>query len=136
MPVSRRPDLGPADQHEAGVAVGRDRGDIQDGPGVDPAAVAGIGRAAIPTTRAAHTWVALAAGLVFLVVILVFILQNVKSVPVHFFAAEWNIPLAVDLLLSAVLGALVTFMTGSLRILQLRRVARRNAAGEPGRRSV
>ena len=70
-------------------------------------------------------WVALAAGLFFLIVVLVFILQNLKSVPVHFFWASWSIPLAVDLLLAAVLGALVMFTAGALRILQLRRVARR-----------
>lgn len=100
--------------------------------GVSPAdregAAAAQGRAARPRrvagTRTSHTWVGLAAGLFFLVVVLVFILQNLKSVKAHFFWATWSIPLAVDLLLAAVLGALVMFTAGSLRIVQLRRAAR------------
>lgn len=75
-------------------------------------------------TRTASTWAALATGLFFLIVVLVFILQNLRDVRAHFFWATWTIPLAVDLLLAAVLGALVMFTAGSLRILQLRRTAR------------
>ncbi|HET6965060.1 MAG TPA: lipopolysaccharide assembly protein LapA domain-containing protein [Acidimicrobiales bacterium] len=82
-------------------------------------------------TRTSHTWVALAAGLFFLIVVLVFILQNLKSVKAHFFWATWSIPLAVDLLLAAVLGALIMFTAGSLRIVQLRRATRRGRASGP-----
>lgn len=87
------------------------------------AAPAGGARAA--GTRTSHTWVALAAAMFFLVVVLVFILQNLRSVRVHFFWATWTIPLAVDLLLATVLGGLIMFTAGSLRIVQLRRAARR-----------
>jgi uncharacterized integral membrane protein len=79
-------------------------------------------------TRAAATWAALTAGLVFLVVLLVFILQNLRSVRVHFFWATWTIPLAIDFLLATVLGGLIMFAGGTLRIIQLRRAAKRNAA--------
>jgi uncharacterized integral membrane protein len=72
--------------------------------------------------------VALTAGLVFLVVLLVFVLQNLRSVRVRFFWATWTVPLAVDFLLATVLGGLLMFASGSLRILQLRRAAKRNAA--------
>lgn len=89
-----------------------------------------------PFTRASATWTALAVGLAFLVVVLVFILENLQKVKVTFFGAHWRAPLAVDLLLAAVLGGLVVFMTGTLRILQLRRHARRErsrtAAGLTG----
>ena len=95
------------------------------GSGVPPEALEGVGPARVGGTRTAHAWVALAAGMFFLVVVLVFILENLHSVKVHFFGATWDIPLAVDLLLAAVLGALVMFAAGSLRILQLRRAARR-----------
>lgn len=81
----------------------------------------------LTNTRTAHTWVAVSAGLFFLVVVLVFILQNLRSVRVHFFWATWTIPLAVDLLLATVLGGLVVFTIGSLRIVQLRRAAHRTA---------
>ncbi len=85
-------------------------------------------------TRTSHTWVALAAGLFLLIVVLVFILQNLRSVRVHFFWATWTIPLAVDLLLAAVLGALVMFTAGAARIVQLRRVARRQGPAGGRRR--
>jgi uncharacterized integral membrane protein len=109
----------------------------QDGPeeqGGEVSAVSRSGPAStrIPSTRAGHTWLALAAGMFFLVVVLVFILQNLRSVRVHFFWATWTIPLAVDLLLATVLGGLIMFTAGSLRIVQLRRVAKRNAVA-PGR---
>ena len=79
-------------------------------------------------TRAAATWAALTAALVFLVVLLVFILQNLRSVRVHFFWATWTIPLAIDFLLATALGGLIMFAGGTLRIIQLRRAAKRNAA--------
>lgn len=89
---------------------------------------------AIPHTRTAQTWFSLSAGMVMLVVVLVFILQNLHSVKVHFLWATWTIPLAVDLLLATVLGGLIMFTVGSVRIVQLRRLARRNlAAAAPGR---
>ena len=85
-----------------------------------PAAAPGL-----TNTRTSHTWVAVSTGLFFLVVLLVFILQNLHSVKAHFFWATWTIPLAVDLLLATVLGGLVVFTVGFLRIVQLRRATQR-----------
>jgi uncharacterized integral membrane protein len=62
---------------------------------------------------------------VCLIVVLVFILQNLKTVRVHFFWADWSVPLAVNLLLAAVLGGLIVAGVGAMRILELRRAARR-----------
>ena len=62
-------------------------------------------------------------------ILLVFILQNLQTAKVSFFTVHWRAPLAVDLLFATVLGALVVFAAGSVRILQLRREARRHAAG-------
>ncbi len=81
-----------------------------------------------PSTRASATWTALAIGLALLVVVLVFILENLQEVKVTFFGAHWRAPLAVDLLLAAVLGGLVVFMAGALRIVQLRRHVKRRRA--------
>ncbi len=80
----------------------------------------------VPRTRAGTLWVALGAGLVILVVVLVFIVENLHVVGVTFFGAHWRAPLALDLLLSAVLGAAVVLVFGAVRIVQLRRVARRH----------
>ena len=85
-------------------------------------------------SRISAAWVALAAGMVSLVIVLVFILQNLRSVRVHFFWATWSIPLAIDLLLASVLGGLVVFTVGSVRIMQLRRATRRATTVERGSR--
>lgn len=69
---------------------------------------------------------AVAAGLVLLVILLVFILQNLQEVKVTFFTVHWRAPLAVDLLFATVLGGLVVFAAGSVHIIRLRRVARRH----------
>jgi uncharacterized integral membrane protein len=84
-----------------------------------------------PRTRAASTWVALAIGVALLVIVLVFILQNSNEVRVEFLWGHLHLPLGVALLLAAVLGALVALMAGTVRILQLRRHARRVREGVP-----
>ena len=76
-------------------------------------------------TRLSGAWTALVIGIVFLVVILVFILQNLQSVEVHFLVFEGQLPLAVALLFAMILGAVVVLAFGAGRILQLRLVARR-----------
>lgn len=84
----------------------------------------------VPATRAGRAWIALAAAFAALVVVLVFILENLRSVRVSFFGASWRIPLAIDLLLASLLGAVIVLLLGSVRILQLRRVARHRVPRE------
>lgn len=67
----------------------------------------------------------LVIGLVALIVILVFILQNLHDAKVSFFAAHWDIPLGLDLLLAALLGGVIVSVAGAARIAQLRMTARR-----------
>lgn len=86
-----------------------------------------MSRSSIKSTRTSLAWASVAVGLVLLIVLLVFILQNLNTVRVNFFWAHWRIPLAVDLLFATVLGGLIVFTAGSLRMLQLRRTARRQA---------
>jgi len=76
-------------------------------------------------TRLSGAWTALVVGIVILVVILVFILQNLQSVEVHFLFLQGQLPLAVGLLFAMILGAVVVLAFGAGRILQLRLVARR-----------
>jgi uncharacterized integral membrane protein len=76
-------------------------------------------------TRLSGAWTALVVGIVILVVILVFILQNLQSVEVHFLFMQGQLPLAVALLFAMILGAVVVLAFGAGRILQLRLVARR-----------
>ena len=84
---------------------------------------AGTGKAR--PTRISGTWVAVVAGLVVLVVLLIFILQNLDSVTVRFFGAEGSLPLAIAMLFSAIGGAALVALIGGARILQLRKQARR-----------
>ena len=76
-------------------------------------------------TRLSGIWTALVVGIVALVVVLIFILQNQQSVDVFFLFFHWRLPLAVALLFAMVLGALVVLAFGAGRILQLRLVAMR-----------
>jgi uncharacterized integral membrane protein len=89
-----------------------------------PSASEGVGR--VPSTRASRVWVAVAVLLVVLALVLLFILQNLHRARVTYFTAHWTAPLAVDLLLAAVLGGLVVAMAGAIRIAQLRIVVRRH----------
>ena len=77
-------------------------------------------------TRLSGAWTALVIGIVLLIVILVFILQNLQSVEVHFLFLQGQLPLAVALLFAMILGAVVVLAFGAGRILQLRLVARRS----------
>jgi lipopolysaccharide assembly protein A len=91
-------------------------------------AVADSESAALPgenRTRLSGAWTAVVVGLVALVVILVFILQNQQSVQVSFLVFSGHLPLAVALLFAMILGALIVFAFGAARILQLRMVAGR-----------
>ena len=76
-------------------------------------------------TRLSGAWTAVVVGLIALVVILVFILQNQQSVQVSFLFFSGHLPLAVALLFAMILGALIVFAFGAARILQLRMVAGR-----------
>lgn len=76
-------------------------------------------------TRLSGAWTALAIGVMALAVILVFILQNLQSVEVHFVFFHGSLPLAVALLFAMILGAVVVLAFGAGRLLQLRLVARR-----------
>src|ERR1700716_955514 len=85
-------------------------------------------------TRLSGAWTAIVIGLIALVVILVFILQNGQSVEVTFLAFHGHLPLAVALLFALILGAVIVFAFGAARILQLRIVAGR--ARRKGPRSL
>ncbi|MCU1490848.1 MAG: hypothetical protein JWM85_2253 [Acidimicrobiaceae bacterium] len=78
----------------------------------------------VPVTRAGRAWVGVVIGVIVLALLLVFIFQNLHSTRVHFFTASGSVSVALALLLSAIAGALVVLLIGSVRILQLRRGVR------------
>ncbi|MBY6411110.1 DUF1049 domain-containing protein [Rhodococcus sp. BP-252] len=79
----------------------------------------------IAHTKAAATWTGLVVGAIVLVILLIFILQNLGSVPVNIFVWTFELPLGVSMLLAAIAGALVMALAGGVRILQIRRAAKR-----------
>jgi uncharacterized integral membrane protein len=96
-------------------------------PASSPTAAAGVPvDRSIARTRVGTAHVALVAGLLVLVLLLVFILENTRRVPVTFFGATGHLPLGVALLLAAVAGALILGVVGTVRIGQLRRRVRRS----------
>ena len=78
------------------------------------------------STRISGMRTALIAGVVALVVVLIFVIQNAHAVSINFFGAHLHLSLAVALLLAAVAGALVMAAAGTARITQLRQIMRRD----------
>jgi uncharacterized integral membrane protein len=77
------------------------------------------------TTRASAVWTALAVGVLVLVAILIFVVQNSAKVRINFLWMHGTLGLGIALLISAILGILLTLAVGSVRMLQLRRLAKR-----------
>ncbi len=81
----------------------------------------------VPVTRTGVAWWALGFSLLLLVLVLIFVLQNLTDATTSFFGFTWTIPLGLDLLLAALVGGVIAFLLGAARMLQIRRVARRYA---------
>jgi uncharacterized integral membrane protein len=80
----------------------------------------------IKHTRISGLWIAVAFFAVVLLLLLIFILQNGKTVDIAYFGAHGHLPLGVALLLAAVCGALLMILAGAARMGQLRATARRH----------
>jgi len=65
-------------------------------------------------------WLAVVALAVLLLTLVIFISQNTQRVEVSFLGWNGQPPLAVSLLVAAVVGILIAVVAGALRILQLR----------------
>lgn len=104
--TERRPDSGGLE--DTGSSVGR----------------AGEARA-VERTRASALWTAAAIGLVVLVAILIFVVQNSERVQIQFLGMKGTMSIGLAVLVAALLGALLMLAIGTVRILQLRRVAKR-----------
>ncbi len=75
---------------------------------------------------AARLWVSVALATALLVLLIIFIAENSKQVTVSFLGIHGHISLALALLIAAVVGAAVTLLAGTARIMQLRREVRRH----------
>jgi uncharacterized integral membrane protein len=97
-----------------------------DAPVVGAAAPQALPQHKVERTRISGTWVATICSAIVLLLLLIFILQNGRTVEVSYFGAHGHLPLGVALLLAAVGGSLLVALAGSARIIQLRRTARRH----------
>ncbi len=75
---------------------------------------------ATEVTRAGMIWVAVSAGLVLLVLLIIFILQNQDRVTVSYLGAVGELSLGMALFIAAVAGGILVAIAGAARILQLR----------------
>jgi uncharacterized integral membrane protein len=89
-------------------------------------------RGRVRQTRLSALWIGLIVAAVLLIALLVFIVQNSRTVTIHYLGFDGHVSLAIALVLSAVAGVLLLAIPGTARILQLRRALRKNAAA--GRR--
>jgi uncharacterized integral membrane protein len=85
-----------------------------------------ISQHTIEPTRTSMVWTMVGIGVILLVAILVFILQNGQRVRVRFLMMDGTLQLGVALLFAALLGAMLVLVAGAARVLQLRVVARRH----------
>jgi uncharacterized integral membrane protein len=67
-------------------------------------------------TRTQAAWVGLIVGVLFTLILLIFILQNLEKREIELFFWTVNLPLGVSLLVAAILGALITAIVGGLRM--------------------
>ena len=110
------------------VPVGE--GPTQPVPGPSTPGSGTPGTAPVRRSRSGGLWVGLILSALVLLFLLVFILQNAAPVQIAFFALEGTLPVGVALLLAAIAGILLVAIPGSVRIMQLRRAARRRARSE------
>ncbi|MBW0118307.1 LapA family protein [Pseudonocardia abyssalis] len=79
----------------------------------------------ITHSRSGGLWTGLILSAIVGIFLLVFILQNNVPVEINFLGFTGSLPTGVALLLAAIAGLLLVAIPGGLRILQLRRAAKR-----------
>lgn len=94
-------------------------------PPEPPPVDAPSGPARVPFTKTAAAWWALIVGVLILIVLLIFIAQNLDSTTIKFLGWQWNAPTGIVFLVAAICGSLITVLAGAARIIQLRRVAKK-----------
>jgi uncharacterized integral membrane protein len=80
----------------------------------------------VERTRTSSVWVSISVALIFLVLLIIFIAQNDRKVPLHFLGASGNVSEALALVAAAVAGAILVLLVGVARIVQLRLGGRRH----------
>jgi uncharacterized integral membrane protein len=87
--------------------------------------VPGAARPHVERTRTGGLYAGLILSAIVLLVLLIFILQNLAPVQIQFLGFVGALPVGVAMLLSAIAGLLLVAIPGGVRIWQLRRAAAR-----------
>ncbi|MBE7159627.1 MAG: DUF1049 domain-containing protein [Williamsia herbipolensis] len=81
--------------------------------------------AEVKHTRTKSAWVGIIVGAIVLILLLVFIVQNLDKQEIQLFFWQVNLPQGVSLLIAAIAGALITAVVGGARMFQVRRAVRK-----------
>lgn len=80
----------------------------------------------VGATRTSTIWTAVAVGLVLVVLMLVFVVQNGQDLALEFLWLDFTLPAGVAMLLAAAIGGLIVVLVGAGRLLQVRRIAKKH----------
>jgi len=134
--------VGPADPHADPATHPALRPADLEGPATDPGipqvqaapeaptvptAQPGKEAPVVHRSRSGGLWTGLVFSAIVLIFLLVFILQNLDPVRITFLGFGGSLPIGVALLLAAIAGLLLVAIPGGVRMMQLRRAARRAA---------
>jgi uncharacterized integral membrane protein len=95
-------------------------------PGTTAPPVAPAATAPRMFTRISAAWLGVWAGIVVVILLIVFIAQNTAGVRIRFLWLDGVIPTALALLIAGVGGAIIAMAVAAARIVQLRRLLRRH----------
>ena len=108
-------------------------------PGSDPAGSSGdkherpVGfdpKGRVKRGRVSAAWVGLIGTAIFLILLIIFIAQNLKKATIHFLGFSGHFPIGLTVLIAAVVGLLLVAIPGTIRIFQLRRALKINTPKE------
>jgi uncharacterized integral membrane protein len=82
-------------------------------------------RRSVARTRTSAAWLGVWAGVVVLILLIIFVAQNTDPVEITFLWMHGSLPLALALLIAGVGAAIVAMGVAAARITQLRRLLRK-----------
>ena len=80
----------------------------------------------VPKTKTSRTWVGVGVGLFVLLMVIIFIAQNLHNARLNFLWLHGNVTIGLAISLAFVLGAIFVLLIGVARVAQLRLMARRH----------
>ncbi|HEU5266017.1 MAG TPA: LapA family protein, partial [Jatrophihabitans sp.] len=88
-------------------------------------------RGRVRSSKISGLWVGVVAVAIVLILLIIFIGQNLDRVTIHFLGWSGSFPVGLVALISAVVGVLIAAIPGSIRIWQLRTALKRNVRKDP-----